>query len=96
MDDETFVHDVYDLLKPGGYFMIYNLHPLLEHGESYKAMADGRSPFARELFKKIGFEILAFNEGGTQVARKMGTIFGWAEVTDLEKQLFGTYTLLRK
>lgn len=97
VDDSTFVQTVYDLLKPGGFFMIYNLHPAEGlPDEPYKPWSDGRSPFAKELCERIGFEVLAFDRDDTEFARTMGTTLGWAEQMDFEKDLFGTYTLLRK
>lgn len=97
VDDSTFVQTVYDLLKPGGFFMIYNLCPALSKpDEPYKPWSDGRSPFARDLYERIGFEVLAFDRDDTEFARTMGETLGWGEQMDLESDLFGTYTLLRK
>lgn len=97
VDDETYVRTVYGLLKPGGYFLIYNLCPApSKEGEAYKPWSDGRSPFARDVYEKVGFEVIAFDQDDSEAARAMGTALGWAESMDLEKDLFGTYTLVRK
>ncbi len=97
VDDETFVKTVYRMLNSGGFFMIYNLHPAeSKPDEPYKPWADGRSPFERDLYQKVGFSVLAFDENDTEFAHKMARAFGWDKLMNLENDLFGTYTLLRK
>ena len=97
VDDETFVRAVFALLKPGGFALIYNLCPApAAPDKPYIPWADGRSPFPRELYERVGFAVVAFDLDDTVAAREMGKTLGWAESMDLEKDLFGTYTLLRK
>jgi hypothetical protein len=97
VDDETFVRAVYDLLKPGGFLLIYNLCPApSKPDEPYKPWSDGRSPFAREVYEKVGFRVVAFDTDDTPAAREMGRTLGWGTAEELEKDLFGTYTLVRK
>jgi hypothetical protein len=97
VDDETFVRAVYDALKPGGFFMIYNLHPApADAGEKYIPWADGRSPFSTETFEKVGFKVLAFDVDDTESARVMGKTFGWGTDEELQKTIFGMYTLVQK
>ena len=97
VDDETFVRAVYDLLKPGGFALIYNLCPApAKPGEKYIPWADGRSPFAKELYERVGFAVVAFDVDDTEAARAMGKTFGWGTEEQLATDLFGMYTLLRK
>jgi hypothetical protein len=98
VDDTTFVRTIHRLLKPGGYFMIYNLHPKYTGPEAaeYIPWSDGRSPFGRELLEEEGFEILEFDRDDTAFAHRMAVAFGWDEEMDLVNELFGMYTLLRK
>lgn len=97
VDDETYVRAVYDALKPGGLFMIYNLHPATAApGEKYIPWADGRSPFSAETFNKVGFKVLAFDVDDTDAARVMGKTFGWGTDEELKKTIFGMYTLVQK
>jgi hypothetical protein len=97
VSDSAFVQAVYDRLKPGGLFMIYNLHPAESApDEPYKPWADGRCPFERGLLEKAGFTVVEYDRDDTEFARRMGTALGWAEQMDLTTDLFGTYTLLRK
>jgi len=97
VDDATFVKAVYDVLKPGGYFLIYNLCPApAKPGEKYIPWADGRSPFTTATFTTAGFKVLALDVDDSEAARTMGKIFGWGTDQELAKNLFGTYTLVQK
>lgn len=97
VNDSTFVKRVYDLLKPGGYFMIYNLHPALSKPEEpYVPWSDGRCPFDQALVEKIGFKTLAFDTDDTEFAHTMAKAVGWDKDMDLAKDLFGTWTLFQK
>lgn len=103
VDDSTYVKTIFDLLNPGGYFMIYNLHPKRQTPEElaaadakYIPWSDGRSPFTRELLESVGFTVLAYNVDDTAPAREMGSRFGWDKEMDYEKDLYGQYTLMRK
>jgi hypothetical protein len=93
--DEEYVRAVYRALQDRGYFMIYNLCPA-QSKERYIPWADGRCPFERDLLERVGFQVLAYNEDDTQAAREMGKLLGWGDQMDLEHDLFGTYTLMRK
>ena len=95
--DEQFVKAVYDALKPGGFFLIYNLCPApSKPGEKYIPWSDGRSPFTTETFTKVGFKVLAFNVDDSDAARAMGKVFGWGTDEELAKNIFGIYTLAQK
>lgn len=97
VDDSTFVTRVYNLLKPGGYFMIYNLHPARSAPDQpYIPWSDGRCPFEQRLLETIGFRLLAFDRDDTEFAHTMAKAIGWDKEMDLSKDLFGTYTLLQK
>ncbi len=97
VDDSTYVKTIYDLLKPGGFFMIYNLHPKLSApDEKYVPWSDGRCPFTQELLEKTGFTVLGYNVDDTEPAREMGKHFGWDKEMDYAKDMYGQYTLVRK
>ena len=50
VDDRAFVQAVYDMLEPGGLFLIYNLCPAqAPPDQPYIPWADGRCPFDRRL-----------------------------------------------
>ncbi|MBK7143048.1 MAG: hypothetical protein IPH75_13320 [bacterium] len=92
--DSAYVKTIYDLLKPGGYFMIYNLHPKLSGpDEKYVPWSDGRCPFTQELLEKTGFTVLGYNVDDTEPAREMGKYFGWDKEMDYAKDMYGQYTL---
>jgi hypothetical protein len=98
--DTAYVRSLARMLKPGGLALIYNLSPApAPPDKPYIPWADGRSPFARELFEREGFEVLAFDADDSAAARAMGAALGWNQgpsPMDLETNLFGHYTLLRK
>ncbi len=100
VDDEAFLRTVHDLLKPGGFALVYNLSPApAPPGKPYIPWADGRSPFPKELWEKSGFQVLAFDQDDNVPARALGKALGWDQGNppmDLEKNLFGHYTLARR
>jgi hypothetical protein len=97
VDDETYVRAVYDALKPGGLFLIYNLCPApAKPGEKYIPWADGRSPFTPATFAKVGFKLLALDVDDTEAARAMGKVFGWGTDEQLATTVFGMYTLAQR
>ncbi|HTK30728.1 MAG TPA: hypothetical protein VL332_02110 [Candidatus Saccharimonadaceae bacterium] len=100
VDDSTFVRTLARILRPGGFVLIYNLCPApAPPDQPYIPWADGRCPFARALWEANGFRVIAFDKDDTKVARAMAHALGWdqgASAMNLEKDLFGTYTLLEK
>ena len=100
VSDEAFVDAVSTLLNPGGFAMIYNLHPPESPPDQpYFPWADGRCPFARNLWEAAGFEILQFDKDDGPAARAMAHALGWDQGEggmNLEKDLFATWTLVRK
>ena len=100
VDDAAFLREVFNVLKSGGIFLIYNLAPApAPLDKPYIPWADGRCPFDRSLCESTGFRVLAFDEDDTPAARQMGHLLGWDEGEDamnLENDLFGSYTMLRK
>lgn len=96
--DEAFVKAVAESLKPGGFFMIYNLSPA-QSAQQYIPWADGRCPFDRAVLEAAGFEVIEFDRDDSTAARAMGAALGWnegASPMDLENDLFAHYTLLRR
>lgn len=102
VDDPTFVKTMFDMLKPGGVMLIYNLSPKqanLEAGEKYIPWADGRCPFDREMLEQTGFTVIEFDQDDSEAARAMGDALGWDDGEngmDLQHDLFAHYTLLRR
>jgi SAM-dependent methyltransferase len=102
VDDETFLRTLHDILKPGGYVMIYNLSPKqanLEAGESFIPMADGKCPFPRDLLEKSGFKVIEYDRNDDEAGRAMARALKWdrsERPMDVQNDLFAQYTLLRK
>jgi hypothetical protein len=98
--DAEYVRAVRRLLKPGGFFLIYNLSPApAPPDQPYIPWADGRSPFTEETLKAEGFEVIAFDRDDSAAARGMARVLGWdagAQPMNLETDLFGRYTLARR
>jgi hypothetical protein len=98
VDDRTFVQTLYDMLKPGGGVLIYNLCPALSKPEEeYRPWTDGRCPFARDLLESVGFKVIAFDVVDDGPAREMGRALEWdVGGMNLEKDLFAHYTIFQK
>jgi len=100
VDDEAFVRAAFDALVPGGRFLIYNLAPApAPPGKPYIPWADGRSPFPRELFERVGFRVVAFEVDDTAAARAMAHALGWdrgPDAMNVANDLFGQYTLVER
>lgn len=97
VDDAEYVKAVYEALKPGGLFVIYNLCPAMaKPGEPYIPWADGRCPFDERLFRDAGFMVMAFDVRDDDAARKMARALGWDERMDLENDLFAWVTIAWK
>ncbi len=95
LEDQKLLELVFSMLKPGGYFYIYNLAPAQE--QPYKPMADGRCPWSQELLKAAGFEVIAYDVDDSTKARQMGHLLEWdSDGSDLQKTIFATYTLVRR
>jgi hypothetical protein len=98
LDDQKVLELVFGMLKPGGYFYIYNLAPA--QAVPYLPMADGRCPWSREVLSAAGFEVIAYDADDSTKARQMGFLLEWDKTDslpeDLSKSLFATWTLLRR
>jgi SAM-dependent methyltransferase len=100
VDDARFVRSLHDALKPGGRVLIYNICPAPSPPDQpYKPWADGRCPFAREVWEAAGFRILAFDRDDSATIRKFGRALGWdrgESPMDLTNDLFALYSLMEK
>ena len=100
VDDEAFVKAVFDALKPGGRFLIYNICPHKSRpDEEYKPWSDGRCPFPKEQLEKAGFKVVAFDKDDGESCRAMARALGWDKppsAMDLENDLFAHHTLCER
>jgi hypothetical protein len=100
MSDREVLKALFAALKPGGRLMIFNLGPAPNAPkEPYRPMADIRCPFPHDALEAAGFVVEAFNRDDTRAAREMGADLGWNKgegAMDLEKDLFASYSLVRK
>ena len=97
VDDAEFVRRIFEMLKPGGVAIIYNISPApSKPDEPYKPWSDGRCPFARDVLEEAGFEVLKYDEDDTAFVKSMAPALGWEKVMDIQNDLFAHYTLLRR
>jgi hypothetical protein len=97
VEDATFLKTLYDRMKPGALFVIYNLCPAKSPlDKPYIPWADGESPFSKEQFEAAGFEVLAFDVEDNAAARALGKALGWDKQMKLESELFSWYTIVRR
>ena len=102
ISNDEFLKTVFDRLKPGGRFMIYNICPKqgdAAKGEKYLPMADGHCPWDREALEKQGFKVVALDVDDSAATRTQGKALGWdqgEQPMDLENDLFAWYTIVEK
>lgn len=100
VDDATFCRAVFDSLKPGGHFLIYNLSPAQNPADKpYLAHADGQCPFERSLLEKTGFQVIEFDKEDRDTALDFWMalkINGDKPRDETRNDLFAWYTLCRK
>lgn len=100
VSDEAYVRAVYEALKPGGLFVIYNIAPAQNPPDKpYLPHADGRCPFPREMLEKAGFDVLAYDKDDAAKVHQIWTTLGYDEGKGeawLKESLFAMYTVMRK
>jgi hypothetical protein len=99
VDDEAFVRALFESLNPGGFVLIYNLHPpQAPDDKPYIPWAYGESPFDRGLVERAGFEVVAWNVVDTPEAQAMGRRLGWdrTDPDNFEASFLAAYTILRR
>jgi hypothetical protein len=94
------VKQVYDALRPGGAFVIYNICPPQNPPDKeYIPWADGTTPFPREMFEKQGFEVIAFDALDQDWVINCFEKLGYAEGKsrdELRQSYFCWYTIVRR
>lgn len=98
VSDDEFVKAAFDALAPGGLLVIYNLSPApAKPGEKYIPWAEGKCPFARELFEKAGFTVLKFDEPDHDAGRAMFEALGYPIKNAAgEDDIFAEYTIVQR
>jgi hypothetical protein len=100
VDDPTFLKAVASAVKPGGWFVIYNLSPAPNAaGKPYIPWADGRCPFSAEDLAAAGFETLIRDAVDDKAARALGAALGWDKPPvnmKLADDLFALVTIARR
>ncbi|MGC4119236.1 MAG: hypothetical protein QM765_32660 [Myxococcales bacterium] len=95
--DEEYVRAVWELLRPGGFVLLYNLYPAQK--PEFIPWAEGETPFPREVWERAGFKVEVFDCDDTAFARTFAKALRWdqgPDAMDLEKDLFAVYLVARK
>lgn len=96
--DEAYLAQVAKMLKPGGFFVMYNLCPPKAPADKpYIPWADGECPFTKEQLDAAGFEVLAYDVVDDIPARELGKCLGWDQMgMKLDTDLFAWYTIAKR
>ncbi len=101
VDDKPFLTQLFHTLNPGGYVLVYNIHPAKSNKEeSYKPWAYGETPWSRELVEKIGFEVLEWHIDDSEAIHEFGKQIGWnssfSSDIEFKANFRAMYTILKK
>src|SRR5256885_8584500 len=100
VSETAFVKSFHDILKPGGYVLIYNICPgPSPPDQPYLPWSDGRCPFPKSMWEDAGFKVLEFDKEDTAAIKDFARALGWdkgADGMDIDRDLFASYTLLKK
>lgn len=96
--DAVYLKSVYDALKPGGLFIVYNLSPAQsEDPEKWIPWADGRCAFTKSQLATAGFDIERYDYSEDEIVAQMAVIFGWARSEgEAIQNLFSHLTVCKK
>jgi len=96
--DEAYLQQVAKMLKPGGFFVIYNLcPPKAPDDKPYIPWADGECPFSEAQLSQAGFEILAYDIVDDKAARELGRLLSWDQMgMNLQTDVVAWYTIAKK
>ncbi len=97
VSDGVFCRAVFERLKPGGLFVVYNLNPIevAEGEEGWVPWSDGRFPFERSLVEQVGFEVVHWNEPDPAGVDWLARISG-NDLEETRSSTWAVWTALRK
>jgi hypothetical protein len=103
VEPAEFVRQVHRALRPGGFFVVYNLSGRQAADDKpYIPAADGALPFTRAELEAAGFEAIALDVNDDAFARAMGRALGWDRRADgsvnpeFDQSLFAVYSFMRR
>ena len=80
--------------------LIYNISPAPSlPDQPYKNWADGRCPFAKDVWEAAGFRCIAFDRDDTEPIRKIAAALGWDQgesPINLKTDVFALYSLMER
>jgi SAM-dependent methyltransferase len=100
-DDGAVLASFFAALKPGGWFLIYNICPALTPPDKpFVPWSDGRSPYTRAQWEGAGFEVVALDVDDAPAVSRIAHVLGWADDPedpwDVDHDLSVLYTLVRR
>jgi hypothetical protein len=98
VSDEQFVRELWNRLKLGGYVLVYNISPAQNPlDKPYIPWADGETAFARSIWEKQGFKVLAFDANDDVACHAAFKAIGYGNgPVPLKSSVFTHYTLVQK
>jgi hypothetical protein len=100
VDDASFVKVLYEALKPAGRVLIYNIFRTPRPPDQpYKNWADGRCPFAKEIWEAAGFRVIAFDRDDSETIRQVAAALGWDKgesAINLKTDVFALCSLMER
>jgi hypothetical protein len=93
MDDAEVLGRLFEAMNPGGLVVVYSIGPAPDPA---KPWSDISNPWPREAWERAGFEALAHDADESGTARDIGRVLGWEVQMDLDRDLFGVYSIYRR
>ena len=99
--DEVVLKSFFEVLKPGGKMLVYNICPALTPPDKpFVPWSDGRSPFTRQQWEAAGFKVDVIDQDDSAAVRVMVHALGWGddpeEKWDIDHDMSVLYTLVER
>lgn len=101
VSDELLLKTLHDVLRPGGFFLLYNVGPKLPLSEdAYLPAADGRSPFTAHKLEEAGFLVISLDEDDFKIANRIAHALDWGQGKspkwDVDGDMAALFTLVER
>jgi len=97
VSDQELLGALFRALRPGGVLVVYSLGgAYAPPGESYNPSCDIANPWSEQEWTDAGFEVIAHEAPESDAARDVGVALGWGAKPELERAIFGNYSIYRR